>query len=99
MATTTTTSGQFNLNWADFAKGLIMAVLTPVVAIIVQSLNNGSLTFDWKVIGIAAASGGLAYIVKNLFTPIQIVIQDPSETDVKAVKRGAAKAVVVNKAL
>jgi hypothetical protein len=96
---TTTTSGQFNLNWADFGKGLVMAVLTPVFAIIVQSLNNGQLTFDWKVIGGAALAGALAYLSKNLFSPAQIVIQNPTDTEVKAVKQGTASAKVVKRAL
>lgn len=62
------TSNLFSLNWADFAKGLLMAVLTPVVVVIQQSLDAGILTFDWKSIGIGALAGGLAYLVKNFFT-------------------------------
>ena len=52
----------------DFLKGLIMAILTPVFVIAQQSLEAGVLTFDLKVIGIAAAAGALAYITKNFFT-------------------------------
>jgi hypothetical protein len=32
------------------------------------SLQTGSLTFDWKAIGMAALSSALAYIMKNLLT-------------------------------
>lgn len=62
------TSKLFSLNWQDFAKGLLMAVLTPVVVIIQQSIENGTFTFDWKVIALSAIGGGLAYLTKNFFT-------------------------------
>lgn len=61
-----------SLNGKDILKGLLMAVLTPVVLIIQQSLEAGNLTFNWKQIGMAAIAGGLAYLVKNFFsTPTQ----------------------------
>lgn len=56
------------LNLNDILKGLLMAVLTPVVVIIQQSLEAGVFVFDWKSIGLAALSGGVAYLVKNFFT-------------------------------
>ena len=57
-----------SLNGTDFLKGLLLAVLSPVITIIIQSLNAGSLSFDWKAIATTAASAGLAYLVKNMFT-------------------------------
>jgi hypothetical protein len=42
--------------------------LTPVVVIIQQSIENGTFTFDWKVIALSAIGGGLAYLTKNFFT-------------------------------
>jgi len=57
-----------SLNWQDFGKGLLMAVLTPVVVIIQQSIELGSWTFNWKIISLSALSGGLAYLIKNFFT-------------------------------
>lgn len=62
-------SNFLSLNWADFGKGLIMAILTPVFVVVQQSLELGELTFNWKSIGLAAIAGGVAYLVKNLFTP------------------------------
>lgn len=62
-------SNFLSLNWADFGKGLLMAILTPVVVIIQQSLEAGVFTFDWKSIGLGAIAGGVAYLVKNFFTP------------------------------
>jgi len=61
-------SNFLSLNWADFGKGLIMAILTPVVVVVQQSIEAGTFTFDWKVIGIASLSGAVAYLVKNFFT-------------------------------
>ena len=57
-----------NLNSTDFIKGLIMAVLTTVITVIYQTVEAGSLTFDWKAIGTMALTSALAYIMKNLFT-------------------------------
>ena len=62
------TSNFLSLNWLDIAKGLLMAVLTPVIVIIQQSLEAGVFTLDWKSIGLAAIGGGVAYLVKNFFT-------------------------------
>ena len=58
-----------SLNLRDVLRGLIMAVLTPVVFIVQQSLALGELTFNWKAIAIAALSGGVAYLIKSVFTP------------------------------
>jgi hypothetical protein len=57
-----------NLNSTDFIKGLIMAVLSSVITVIYQTVEAGSLTFDWKAIGTMALTSALAYIMKNLFT-------------------------------
>jgi len=57
-----------NLNTTDFIKGLIMAVLSSVITIVYQTVQAGSLVFDWKAIGTMALTTALAYIMKNLFT-------------------------------
>ena len=57
-----------NLNTTDFIKGLIMAVLSTVITIVYQTVEAGSLVFDWKSIGTMALTTALAYIMKNLFT-------------------------------
>ncbi len=56
------------LNWADFGKGLLVAVLSAVFTVIYTTVQAGSLTFDWKAIGATALAAALAYISKNLFT-------------------------------
>lgn len=63
------TSKFLALNWADIFKGLLMAILTPAVVIIQQSLESGILIFDWKSIVTASIGGGLAYLLKNFLTP------------------------------
>lgn len=67
------TSSLFSLNLQDFAKGLIVAVGGAVIAAIQSSIQAGSLTFNWRVIGSVALAAGLSYLGKNFFTPAQIV--------------------------
>jgi len=69
------------LNLNDIFKGLLMAVLTPVVVVIQQSLEAGVFVFDWKSIGLAALSGGVAYLVKNFFTTKPLEPQSILGTD------------------
>lgn len=59
----------FSLNLKDVLKGLLIAVLTPILLIIQQSLEMGSLVFNWHQIGMAAVAGGVSYLLKNFFTP------------------------------
>lgn len=61
-------SNFLSLNLSDIWKGLLMAILTPVVVIVQQSLEAGIFTFDWKSIILSAIGGGVAYLVKNFFT-------------------------------
>ena len=56
------------LNWKDILRGLLMAVLTPSVLIIQQSVSAGSLVFNLHQILMAAVAGGLAYLIKQFFT-------------------------------
>lgn len=57
-----------SLNTKDFIKGLLIAVLSAVVTILYNTIQTGSLSFDWKAIALTAMSSALAYIMKNLFT-------------------------------
>lgn len=97
MAQTTATSSQFSLGWRDLLKGLLMAVLTPVIAIISDSIDKGVLTFNWHLILLAALGGAVGYLIKNFLTPSAIVIKDAAPAQIQAVKDGAAEAKVVNK--
>jgi hypothetical protein len=88
---TTVTSKQFSLKLNDFWKGLIMAVGTPIAAIMLLALQAGSFDFDWKTIGTVGAAALLTYLVKNLLTPSAIVIKDATEAQLNAVKEGTAE--------
>jgi hypothetical protein len=66
-------SKQFSLKWRDIVRGFILAVLTPALLIIQQSLEANSLTFNWHQIGMASIAGGLAYLVKNFFEPTKVI--------------------------
>ena len=66
-------SKQGTLSISDIVRGLIMAILTPSILIIQQSLESGILTFNWKQIAMASVAGGFAYLVKNFFEPTKII--------------------------
>ena len=59
---------RFTINWNDVLKGLIVAVILPVLAVIQNSIANGELTFNWKLIGLTAAGGFVSYLIKNFFS-------------------------------
>lgn len=66
-------SKQGTLSISDIVRGLIMAILTPSILIIQQSLEVGTLTFNWKEIAMASIAGGFAYLVKNFFEPTKTI--------------------------
>lgn len=92
--TTTTTSKQFSLNWNDIWKGIKMAVILPVLTTIYTSLEAGKLDFDWKTIGMTAILGFIGYLIKNFFTPSEIVVKNAPKEVVEDVKKGDAEVVV-----
>jgi len=59
-------SNYLNLNTLDFLKGLFLAVLTAVLTAVYDSLQLGSLAFDWKKIGIVATTSAVAYLLNRL---------------------------------
>lgn len=56
------------LDFEDFLKGLLVAILTSIFAVIGESLNNGYFSFEWPIILNAGIVGGLAYLSKNLLS-------------------------------
>lgn len=92
---TVTSSKRFSLNWQDAWKGIKMAVILPVLVIIQQSIEKGEFSFDWKLIGLTAVGGFIAYLIKNFFAPAEIIIKDPPKDQVDAVAKGEATAKVV----
>lgn len=72
-----TTSKQFRINWRDAGKGCIVAALTAGLTAVYTALTDVPVhTIDWKVVGIAAATAGVGYIIKNWLTPSQTVIKN-----------------------
>jgi len=67
------TSNLYSLDWRDLVKGLVVAVLTPCFVIIQNSIDAGQLIFNWKQLAMAAVGGLVAYLMKNFFTPSQII--------------------------
>jgi hypothetical protein len=63
------TSNLYSIDLKDLLKGLIVAVGSAIVTTIQTSLQAGSLSFNWKLIGTVALGAGIAYISKNYFTP------------------------------
>ncbi len=63
-------SESFSIGWKDGLRAFLIAVLTPVLYV-VQELIPG-----WHLdpISKAAISAGVAYLIKNFFTPGEIVI-------------------------
>lgn len=62
------TSQLFKLNWADVAKGVVVAVLVAVLGAVQQSLNGHGLdvgAYDWGSILDVAWKAAVAYIGKN----------------------------------
>ena len=59
---------RYTLKIRDFLKAALLAIITPVLYVVQDSLAKGELTLHWKEIAIAAVSGFVAYLIKNFFT-------------------------------
>ncbi len=68
------TAAKWALTAEDWLRSLAAAVLTPVIPIVTQTLQNGSLTFPVKPIEIAAALGFITYLGAKLLSPSQTII-------------------------
>lgn len=91
---TTTTSSKFSLNQQDFLKGLLMAIIVPVLTIIQNSVVANSLIFNWHNIAVAAVGGFVGYLIKNFFTPSSIRVTDAPPDAVQAIKQGEAEVLI-----
>ncbi len=59
---------KYTLQVRDFLKGLLMAVGTSVLVVVQNSIEAGVLTFNWKIIAMAAIAATVSYLLKNFFT-------------------------------
>ena len=71
-------SNFLSLGWRDFLRGLAIAVLTPTIAVITDSLESGEWHLNWRLIALSAVAGAGAYLLKNFLT------KPDSETTSKA---------------
>jgi hypothetical protein len=62
------TSPFLSLNWEDFGKGLIVAVLSAVLIKLADMIGLGFGNINWNELLSIAATTGIAYLVKNMFT-------------------------------
>lgn len=58
----------YTINWKDFGRGLIIAVGTAIFPIIMQSLNQNELVFNWKLIATTGLGAFITYMTKSFFT-------------------------------
>lgn len=72
--TVTHTAPKWALSLEDWLKSLAAAIVTPVIPIVTQTLQNGSLTFPVKSIEIAAALGFITYLGAKLLSPAKTII-------------------------
>lgn len=62
----TSTSDQGTLNFADFVKGAILAIVGAITSALATFVNGGIV--NWKAMGLAALSALIAYISATYFT-------------------------------
>lgn len=56
------------LNWSDFSKGIIVAILTAVLTYIANALQVSGLNLDFSQVLSIAITAGISYLAKNLLT-------------------------------
>jgi hypothetical protein len=69
------TSPLFGINLNDIVKGLLVASLAGGLGVIYDSVNAGSLSFEWETVKKAALLAGVGYLLKNLGTPSKQVLK------------------------
>jgi hypothetical protein len=74
-------SSLFSLNWRDFLKGLLLAILSAVITFVYEVIQAGT-AFDtefFRAMGLVAVSTLLAYLMKNLFENSSGTLAKPEE--------------------
>ncbi len=65
---TKTTSKFLQLNLHDLLRGAVIAAISPVFTILINSVANKTVTIDWSNIAKVAMIAGLTYLSKNFFS-------------------------------
>jgi len=68
---TVVTPGPGAMSLLQFGKSILIAVLSAIIPIVVDSFNQGSFTVDWKHVGLVAGSTALTLILAKLGAPTQ----------------------------
>jgi hypothetical protein len=92
MATEATTRVNkiYNLNWHDVARGLLLFVLSAVITAVYEAITqNGIGSIEWKEVGGIGVTAALSYLIKNFFTPTEVVVINPPQGALEKVKEGA----------
>ncbi len=69
------TSGLFKLDLKDLAKGFVVAFVGAALTAVYDALTVVPTVFDWKKILVVGLTSGIAYLLKNLFTPAQTIVK------------------------
>lgn len=56
------------LNWSDFSKGIIVAILTAVLTYIANALQVSGLNLDWQQVLSVAIIAGIGYLSKQFLS-------------------------------
>jgi len=92
METKVIESKQWSLQLRDILRGGILAAITPVFTIILQSLQAQELTVNWKSILNVAIIAFCGYVLKNFGEPTKLIINTPSSASAQT--KEAIKQVV-----
>lgn len=77
------------LNYKDLLKGALMVAITAILTAAYSAIESGGFeTINWKAVLTTGAIAGVGYLVKNLFTPPQIVLENPPQKLLDAAKKG-----------
>ena len=77
METKVIESAKFSLNWRDLWRGLLIAVIAPLVPILYGLFDSWSQglnpEFNWRVIVGTGIKAGLAYLALNFFSNSKVI--------------------------
>lgn len=85
-----TTKQRFTLQGRDFWIGLLQAVGTVVLTLLLEQVKSG-LGYDWTVLIDAAIAAALTYLLKNFFEPTKTVAIAEDEFEAKQMRLESRK--------
>jgi hypothetical protein len=92
------TSGPGAISYRDLIKGAVMAGISAVLTTIYSAIDTGGLdSVNWKSVLTVTILAVTSYLLKNFFAPTKLVIENPPQSVVKAVKEGESKVTVTPK--